>query len=169
MTQDDATVTPLEQTPPGLAPTATTRERIEALLAAGLPPARLREALGGVSEATIRNWMSQDASVPREPATRALDDLRAAMVALRQVGMDNERAVAWLTSRNLDGWLAGARPIEVIASDPLAVLAAIEELLDLKESSERGGQLVYLRVRPTKPSPAEHGKRRRRGGASRVR
>jgi len=132
-----------ERALPGLAPHSTTKERIAALLELGLPPAELRKAIG-VSDATIRNWNEQ-ATVPREGALRALDDLRTAFVALDQAGISGSRAVQWLTSRNLGRWLRGARPIDVLRSDPLLTLAAIQDLL-APAATGAPASVVHLQV-----------------------
>lgn len=108
-----------------LAPTATTIERVRALLAIGLSPAFLATATGS-SPSTIRNW-SLGETQPRPDAELALDDLRAVASALLDRGLQPERIAKWLTSRDLDRF-EGQRPIEMIARDPMAVLAAAHGL-----------------------------------------
>jgi hypothetical protein len=138
----------LECALPGLSPISTTQERIAALLEIGLPAVELRTAIGGVSEATIRNW-SEHATVPRNGAIRALDDLRTCVVALHEAGLEGERAVGWLTSRNLGKWLRGERPIDMLAVDPLLVLAAVQNLLSVPDdANERDDNVVHLEIDP---------------------
>lgn len=120
-------VLPGDEAPGGLSSTSSTRERVTALLAAGLPHAELRAALG-VSDATLRNWIDE-ATAPRGSATRALDDLRLAVVALHHAGLPGKHGVQWLLSRNLGRWTAGARPIDLLQSDPLLLLAAVQDVL----------------------------------------
>jgi hypothetical protein len=133
---------------PGLSPVSTTQERIAALLKIGLPASELRKAIG-VSEATIRNWNEQ-ATVPRGGALRALDDLRTSIVALHESGLEGERAVGWLTSRNLGRWLRGARPIDTLAIDPLLTLAAIQDLLPEVNDGD-DNNVIHLHIEPDAP------------------
>jgi hypothetical protein len=79
----------------------------------------------GVAENTIRNW-ADGAADPRRAADRVLDDLRTTVVALDEAGVRGSRAVNWLRSRNR-AWLENGRPLDILRSDPLLVLAAAEE------------------------------------------
>ncbi len=141
----------LEEASPGFLPTATANERVAAMLAAGLAPGDLRKAVE-VSEATIRSW-SDAKSRPRERAARVLDDLRAVMIALDAAGVTEDRAIAWLTSRNFSRWLSGARPIEVLRADPLSVLATVEELIEA-HADDQQAQALHLHVRRGKRTAA---------------
>lgn len=129
--------------PRGLSQDSTTKERIAALLSTGISQAELRQALG-VSDATIRNW-NDGTTVPRDGALRSLDDLRTAVLALHEAGIRGERAAQWLTSRNLGPWLQGARPIDVLRTDPLLALAAVQDLL-FPAGGDQPGQVVHLHV-----------------------
>ena len=107
-----------------LATTATTSERVRALLAVGLSPAFLATATG-TSPSTIRNWTS-GSTQPRPEAKLALDDIRAVAATLLDAGLEAERVAEWLTSRDADRF-DGLRPIEMVVRDPLAVLAAARD------------------------------------------
>jgi hypothetical protein len=152
---------PQFQTPlPGLSPIATASDRVSALLSIGLAAGDLRAALG-VSEATLRNWVDE-ATMPRHAASRTLDDLRAAVLALYEAGLEGEQAARWLTSRQLNQWLRGHRPVDVVRDDPYAVLAAIQDLL--AEPQPSAAPVVQLQVKQSKKSAIGHAsaKRRRR-------
>lgn len=110
--------------PEGLRPTASPRERISVLLALGLSVEELALSLG-VAANTIRSWADGSAE-PRRSADRVLDDLRTVVVALDEAGVQGARAVRWLRSRNR-AWLDNERPLDILRSDPLLVLAAAEE------------------------------------------
>jgi hypothetical protein len=103
-----------------LATTATTRERVRALLSIGLSPAFLATATG-TSPSTIRNW-SNGGTQPRPEAKLALDDIRAVAATLLDAGLEPERVAEWLTSR--DARFEGLRPIEMVVRDPMSVLIA---------------------------------------------
>lgn len=104
-----------------LATTATTSERVQALLAIGLSPAFLATATN-TSPSTIRNW-SNGGTQPRPEARLALDDIRAVAATLLHAGVEPERVAEWLTSRDPER-LEGLRPIEMVVRDPLSVLVA---------------------------------------------
>ena len=140
---------PGEDAPRGLSNASLTKERLEALLEAGLPHAELRAALN-ISDATLRNWLDE-ATVPRGGAVRALDDLRIAVVALHHAGLRGKRAIQWLLSRNLGRWTQGARPIDLVQTDPLLLLAAVQDLLFPNQADAPG--TVHLSIQPT-PSVA---------------
>jgi len=106
------------------APTASAKERIDALLDIGLSVEELSLAIG-VAENTIRNW-AEGSKEPRRAADRVLDDLRTVVLALDEGGVRSSRAVRWLRSRNR-AWLHNERPLDVLRHDPLLVLAAAEE------------------------------------------
>lgn len=111
-----------------LAPTATTSERVRGLLGLGLHPADVGTALGGTSTSTLRNWIAGETE-PRADAAISLDDLRAAARALLEGGLEPERVVSWLISR--DGRFGGQRPIDVLPTNPTRVLSSVfESLLD---------------------------------------
>ena len=106
-----------------LATTATTSERVRALLAIGLSPAFLATATG-TSPSTIRNW-SNGSTQPRPEAKLALDDIRAVSATLLDAGLEPERVAEWLTSRDAQRF-DGLRPIEMVVRDPIAVLVAAQ-------------------------------------------
>lgn len=159
---------PGDDTPHGLSNASLTKERLVALLEAGLPHAELRAALN-ISDATLRNWLDE-ATVPRGGAVRALDDLRIAVVALHHAGLPGKRGVQWLLSRNLGRWTQGARPIDLVQTEPLLLLAAVQDLLFPNEAEAPG--TVHLSIQPTpyaaaaksssKPSPERRKGSRRR-------
>ena len=102
-----------------LAPTATTSERVRALLAIGLHPADLSRAFG-LSSTALRSWGRGQAE-PRPDAAITLDDLRAVAKILLDGDMEPERVAHWIRSwsSTLD-----ARPLDIIATDPMKVRAA---------------------------------------------
>jgi hypothetical protein len=103
-----------------LAPTATTQERIRGLMAVGFSQALLASATKS-SVSTVRNWAA-GATQPRLEAGVILDDLRVTTRTLLG-GLEPARVVQWFTSRDADRF-DGVRPIEMIALDPMEVLAA---------------------------------------------
>ena len=105
---------------------ASPSDRVRGLLLLGLSPATVA-ATTRSSTSTIRNWTT-GATRPRGDAEQIIDDLRA--VALALVDADIEPAVAarWLTSRNPKRF-DGMRPVELVPSDPLDVLAAAQEFV----------------------------------------
>jgi hypothetical protein len=135
---------PGEDAPAGLSNASSTKERLTALLDAGLPHAELRAAVG-ISDATLRNWLDE-ATVPRGGTARALDDLRVAVVALHHAGLSGRRGIQWLLSRNLGRWTRGARPIDLVQTDPLLLLAAVQDLLFPNEAEPPG--TVHLCIQP---------------------
>jgi len=135
---------PGEDAPRGLSNASSTKERITALLKAGLPHAELRAALD-ITDATLRNWIDE-ATVPRGGALRALDDLRVAVVALHHAGLPGRRGIQWLLSRNLGRWTQGARPLDLVKTHPLLLLAAVQDLL-FPNQAERPGT-IHLNVQP---------------------
>ena len=97
---------PGDGAPRGLSPDSSTKDRVTALLEAGLPHAELRGALG-ISDATLRNWLDESTS-PRGGVLRTLDDLRVTVVALNHAGLAGKRGIQWLLSRNLGRWTQGS-------------------------------------------------------------
>jgi transcriptional regulator with XRE-family HTH domain len=122
----ELTVRDLQQS---LAPTATTAERVKALLAVGLTAADIAE-LTGVSVSAIRNWSAGQAS-PRPDAERVLDDLRHTVAVLLDSGLEPDRAARWLKSRRTDEDFDNERPIDLLREKPLSVFAAANEELVL--------------------------------------
>lgn len=115
-----------------LGPTATTAERVNGLLGLGLHPADIGTALGGTTASTLRNWIAGDTE-PRADAAISLDDLRATARALLEAGLEPQRVVSWLISR--DPRFEGQRPIDILATTPTRVLsAAFEQVLDESEA-----------------------------------
>jgi hypothetical protein len=111
-----------------LSPTATTAERVNGLLGLGLHPADIGTAVGGATPSTLRNWIA-GATEPRADAAISLDDLRATARALLEGGLEPQRVVSWLISR--DGRFEGQRPIDILARRPTLVLSvAFERVLD---------------------------------------
>jgi transcriptional regulator with XRE-family HTH domain len=104
-----------------LASTATTSERVQALLAIGLRSADIARC-SGVSQSALRNWSSGSAQ-PRPDAAIVLDDLRTVAKVLLDGGIATDRAVSWLTSRDPDRF-HDCRPLDLIRSEPMSVLAA---------------------------------------------
>lgn len=119
----------------GLAATASTADRIKAILAL-LEVEELAAALD-VTAATIRNWLSGQAA-PRRPALRTLDDLRRTTVLLGEAGLEGEDCAQWLRSRQ-GGALENDRPLDVIAADPLRVLAAATGVVLRAQEEAAGG------------------------------
>jgi hypothetical protein len=117
---------------------------VTALLEAGLPHAELRAALG-ISDATLRNWLDESTS-PRGGVLRTLDDLRVTVVALNHAGLAGKRGIQWLLSRNLGRWTQGERPIDLVQTDPLLLLAAVQDLL-FPNPAERP-DAVHLNIQP---------------------
>src|SRR5690349_20467491 len=105
-----------------LRPTATTDERVRALLAIGLNATDIA-GITGVSVSAIRNWSSGQAH-PRADAERVLDDLRHTTSVLLESDLDPERAGLWLKSRRTDDDFDGARPLDLLRDKPLSVFAA---------------------------------------------
>jgi hypothetical protein len=104
-----------------LASTATISERVQALLAIGLRSADIARC-SGVSQSALRNWSSGSAQ-PRSDAAIVLDDLRIVAKVLLDGGIAADRAVSWLTSRDPDRF-HDCRPLDLIRSEPMSVLAA---------------------------------------------
>lgn len=125
----DERAEPLE----GLSDTAAHQARIVALLALGLTVDELADAFE-VAVSTVRNWQDGKGD-PRAKAKRLVDDLRLAAVILSEAGLEGPEVGQWLRSRNRDA-LENQRPLELIASDPLRVLAACEAFL-LRKTLER--------------------------------
>jgi hypothetical protein len=107
-----------------LAPTATNMERVRGLLALGLPASAVAAATRS-SPSTLRNW-SVGETKPREEASIILDDLRTTAKVLLDAGLEPERVVRWLLSRD-PGRFGGMRPIDMITYDPMDVVAAAHE------------------------------------------
>lgn len=133
---------------PGLAPTAGVSSRIDALLAAGLTNPQIADAVG-TSAPPVRNW-HQGRSKPRPVAWQRIDDLRRVLLILARAGYRGETAGEWLQSRALPG---NQRPIDLIKSKPLEVLAAADEVLFERESADLNGhRLRVLGAQHRKPS-----------------
>lgn len=118
-----------------LGATASTADRIEAILEL-LSVEELAAALD-VTASTIRNWMGGQAT-PRRPALRTLDDLRRTILLLVDAGIQGEDCAQWLRSRQ-GGALENDRPVDVVATDPLRVLAAAAGMVIKAQESEPGG------------------------------
>jgi hypothetical protein len=103
-----------------LAPTATNAERVRGLLMVGIAPAVIAFATRS-SASSLRNWSIGDTQ-PRHEAAIILDDLRITTRTLLEA-LEPERVVQWFTSRDPDRF-GGMRPFEMIAIDPMEVLAA---------------------------------------------
>jgi hypothetical protein len=109
-----------------LKPTATTSERVRALLAIGLQPADLSRSTG-LTVSAVRNW-SMGQAEPRPDAAITLDDLRAVAKILLDGEMEPQRVAYWVRGWNprIDG-----RPLDVVAEKPMEVRAAAHgEVLD---------------------------------------
>jgi hypothetical protein len=100
-----------------LGPMSTTRERVSGLVAL-MGASRIAES-AGVSESSVRNWLSGQAE-PRSRTATTLDDLRSVSLMLLEGGLDVERIGMWLTSRDGDG----LRPHIEIAKRPAEILTA---------------------------------------------
>jgi|SRR6478609_6123603 len=107
--------------PDTLDPITSTPARVEGLLAAGLEMEELALALD-VTPTTIRNWL-RGAATPRRGAVRTIDDLRQVAVILIEGGMDGVEMAQWLRSRQGRA-MDDERPLDLIAQDPIRVLAA---------------------------------------------
>lgn len=108
-----------------LAPTSTTRERVEGILAIGMPAADLAE-LTETTESSVRHWLGGKTE-PRPEAAMALDYTRAVVKALLDAEMEPERVLPWLMS--LDPERFGEdRPFDVLKTAPMRVLTAALEL-----------------------------------------
>jgi hypothetical protein len=114
--------------PKGLTYDSSTSERLRALMDMGMTPLQLRSVLNDCSDATLRNWLD-GATTPRDHALVLLDDLRAVVVALGHAGIRGHSATKWLFSRNFGRWIGGQRPIEMLADQPLRLLAAVQDLV----------------------------------------
>lgn len=140
MRQRGTKLTPgdLEQ---ALRSSSTTAERIEALLALGIPPEILARGLGVRSASTLRNWTSAKIA-PRPTTAITLDDLRLTAQVLLEGGLPPARIGSWLISRNAE-WLAGERPIDCIATTPMRVLSAAQDtVIELADMNEDGAETL---------------------------
>lgn len=136
----------------GLRSSATTAERIDALLSLGLNPRELAQGLGVRSASTLRNWTSAG-SEPRPGTAIALDDLRLTAQVLLDGGLPPERVGNWLTSRNAE-WLEGARPIDCVATTPMRVLSAAQStVIEMMGGDEGGLPRLRLAADPARPAP----------------
>jgi hypothetical protein len=106
-----------------LATTSTNAERVRGLLEL-LTPKMIARATGCSSPSTLRNW-SMGQTQPREDAAIAIDDLRIAALTLLEAGLEPERVGRWFASLHPDRF-DGLRPFEMIAIDPMEVLAAAQ-------------------------------------------
>lgn len=107
----------------GLLETASHAARINALLGLGLTAEELATTYS-VAVSTVRNWQ-EDVAVPRHRARLLTDDLRLTAVILDEAGLRDGEIAQWLRSRNR-AYLANERPLDLIAGEPLRVLAAAE-------------------------------------------
>jgi hypothetical protein len=114
--------------PKGLTYDSSTSDRLRALMEMGLTTMQLRSVLSNCSDATLRNWLD-GTTTPRDHALVLLDDLRAVVVALGHAGIRGPSATKWLFSRNFSRWIGGRRPIEMLAEQPLRLLAAVQDLV----------------------------------------
>ncbi|MDA0179769.1 hypothetical protein OJ997_05650 [Solirubrobacter phytolaccae] len=104
---------------------ATTSDRVKGLLALGLPPDKLADAVGA-KLSTLRNWSSGQAE-PRADAAITLDDLRyVALLLLVDGEWPSDRVARWFTSRD---FATGQRPLDQIAETPTDVIAAATDLI----------------------------------------
>lgn len=132
------TNSPLSE-PSTLGATAPTPSRVEALLDLGLEAEELADALD-VTPTTVRNWARGSAS-PRRVAVRAVDDLRRAVVILADAGITGSTAGQWLRSRQ-GGILEDERPLDIVRTDPVRVIAAATEYgIEQQEVARETGTL----------------------------
>jgi hypothetical protein len=132
-----------------LASTATTSERVQALLAIGLRSADIARC-SGVSQSALRNWSAGSAQ-PRPDAAVALDDLRTVAKVLLDGGITRDRAVSWLTSRDPEQF-HDCRPLDLIRSEPMSVLAAAHGAVLDAHGRRRDPDAPALRPLPTTSS-----------------
>lgn len=136
---------------PGLAPTAEIRSRIDALHAAGLTTPLIAAAVGTTAP-PVRDW-HQGRSKPRPAARQRLDDLRRVVLILARAGYRGPAAGEWLQSRALAG---NQRPIDLIASKPLEILAAADDVLLRQELTDLNAhRLQVLSQHSNEPSSLE--------------
>jgi hypothetical protein len=124
----DVDETLLDVCPPALVdldPRASVGDQIAAILEAGVTVEELTR-LVDVSSSSIHNWRSGKA-VPRADAALILDDARQAVLVLREAGAKDHAPGRWLRGRNRQ--LGNERPLDVLRSDPMRVLAAAELLV----------------------------------------
>jgi hypothetical protein len=116
-----------------LAPTATTAERVKGLVKMGIPLTTISETTRS-SLSTLRNWIAGNTQ-PRQEAAFILDDFRMIASALLE-GLEAKRAAQWLSSRDPNRF-DGIRPVEMIAIDPMDVLAAAGDAVLAVHATER--------------------------------
>lgn len=105
----------------GLAPTATTTERLSALGEIGLTAVQVCVAVH-VTDRALRNWKN-NSSVPSAQHLERLDDLRTVMsLLIFEKRLPAERAAQWMCSRLIQP--PYERPIDILSTDPHIVIAA---------------------------------------------
>jgi predicted transcriptional regulator len=108
-----------------LAPTSTTKERVEGILSIGMAASELAE-LTETTESSVRHWLS-GRTEPRPEAEMALDYTRAVVKALLDAGMEPERIYKWLMSLDPEHF-GSDRPFDVLKTAPMRVLTAALEI-----------------------------------------
>jgi hypothetical protein len=108
-----------------LAPTSTTKERVEGILSIGMPASDLAE-LTDTTESSVRHWLSGNTEPRPEPAV-ALDYTRAVVKALVDAEMEPERILRWLMSIDPEHF-DSERPFDVLKAAPMRVLTAALEI-----------------------------------------
>ena len=111
---------------------STSQDRTRGLLELGLRTADLAE-ITGVSVSAVRNWASGQAE-PRKNPDIVLDDLRAAAQILLTGGLEPAQASRWLVSRDTQTF-DNRRPIDLLPTQPMSVLAAAHEVVLERRSS----------------------------------
>jgi len=136
---------------PGLAPTAATALRVEAALATGLTIPEVAGAVGTTPPA-VRDW--QQGAQPRPAARQRLDDLRRVLLILALAGEGGGASGEWMRSRLLE---RNRRPLDVIGTNPIEILAAAEETRRRAEADDQQEPLTTIALRA---APAPSGRRR---------
>lgn len=108
-----------------LAPTSTTKERVEGILAVGMSASELAE-LTETTESSVRHWLGGNTE-PRPEAAMALDYTRAVIKALLDAKMEPERIFRWLMSLDPEHF-GSDRPFDVLKTAPMRVLTAALEI-----------------------------------------
>lgn len=154
--------------------TESKEELLEALGNTSTPATRLR-ALGqlhfrtgdlaralGVTPQTIRAWVKDDSNV-RSEYRYVLDELRLVVKTLLEGGLDDRAIQPWFTSKPGKT----PRPIDLIRTDPDAVLIAAEEQLN-EAPREALRILEDGSAPPDPPASEENGAATSKNGGSRT-